>query len=106
MHVAALREEIAVAPLPSPAPAAESSAIVRLLTCGSVEDGNSTLSGRVFWCRDSYAQETVIGRMLWDATSIAEDQRTAIIHASQNRLQNGEKVDFSLLLDGLQAERE
>ena len=90
MHVAALREEIAVAPLPSPAPAAESSAIVRLLTCGSVDDGKSTL----------------IGRMLWDATSIAEDQRTAIIHASQNRLQNGEKVDFSLLLDGLQAERE
>ncbi|MEZ0282665.1 GTP-binding protein [Methyloceanibacter sp.] len=90
MHVAALREQIAVAPLPSPAPAAESSAIVRLLTCGSVDDGKSTL----------------IGRMLWDATSIAEDQRAAIIHASQNRLQNGEKVDFSLLLDGLQAERE
>ena len=90
MHVAALREEIAVAPLPSPAPAAESSAIVRLLTCGSVDDGKSTL----------------IGRMLWDATSIAEDQRASIIHASQNRLQNGEKVDFSLLLDGLQAERE
>ena len=76
--------------LPSPVPAAESSAIVRLLTCGSVDDGKSTL----------------IGRMFWDATSIAEDQRTAIIHASQNRLQNGEKVDFSLLLDGLQAERE
>ena len=90
MHVAALREQIAVAPLPSPAPVAESSAIVRLLTCGSVDDGKSTL----------------IGRMLWDATSIAEDQRAAIIHASQNRLQNGEKVDFSLLLDGLQAERE
>ena len=71
MHVAALREEIAVAPLPSPAPAAESGAIVRLLTCGSVDDGKSTL----------------IGRLLWDATSIAEDQRAAIIHASQNRLQ-------------------
>src|SRR5262245_56735778 len=89
MLVATLREEI-IAPLPSPAPAAASGAIVRELTCGSVDDGKSTL----------------IGRMLWDATSIAEDQRAAIIHASQNRLQNGDKVDFSLLLDGLQAERE
>jgi bifunctional enzyme CysN/CysC len=88
MHVAALREEIAIAP--SPAPAAESGAIVRLLTCGSVDDGKSTL----------------IGRLLWDATSIAEDQRAAIAHASQNRLLNGEKIDFSLLLDGLQVERE
>src|SRR6185437_13627808 len=92
MHVAALREKIAVGPaaVPASSPAASSGAIVRLLTCGSVDDGKSTL----------------IGRMLWDATSIAEDQRTAIIHASQNRLENGEKVDFSLLLDGLQAERE
>ena len=39
MYVAALREEIAVATSPSPAHAAETSAIVRLLTCGSVDDG-------------------------------------------------------------------
>ena len=90
MHVAALREEIPVATSPSPAHAAETSAIVRLLTCGSVDDGKSTL----------------IGRMLWDATRIAEDQRAAVMHASQNRQLNGEKIDFSLLLDGLQAERE
>jgi bifunctional enzyme CysN/CysC len=90
MHVAALREEIAVAPSPSLAPVAETTAIVRLLTCGSVDDGKSTL----------------IGRMLWDATRIAEDQRAAVMHASQNRQLNGEKIDFSLLLDGLQAERE
>ena len=84
MLVAALREEIVAAPVP------ETAAMVRLLTCGSVDDGKSTL----------------IGRLLWDATAIAEDQRAAVRHASQNRLINGEKIDFSLLLDGLQAERE
>src|SRR5271169_3909988 len=84
MLVAALREEIVAAPVP------ETGAMVRLLTCGSVDDGKSTL----------------IGRLLWDATAIAEDQRAAVRHASQNRLINGEKIDFSLLLDGLQAERE
>ena len=84
MHVAALREEVAVAAVP------EASGMVRLLTCGSVDDGKSTL----------------IGRLLWDSAVVAEDQRAAVMHASQNRLLNGEKVDFSLLLDGLQAERE
>ncbi|HEV3242449.1 MAG TPA: GTP-binding protein, partial [Methyloceanibacter sp.] len=86
MHVAALREEIAVSSVPAP----ETSGMVRLLTCGSVDDGKSTL----------------LGRMLWDSAAVAEDQRAAIMHASQNRQLNGEKVDFSLLLDGLQAERE
>jgi bifunctional enzyme CysN/CysC len=92
MHVAALREKIAVVPAAAPAspPSAESGAIVRLLTCGSVDDGKSTL----------------IGRLLWDSAAVAEDQRAAVMHASQNRALNGEKVDFSLLLDGLQAERE
>ena len=92
MHVAALREKIAVVPAAARAssPAAESGAIVRLLTCGSVDDGKSTL----------------IGRLLWDSAAVAEDQRAAVMHASQNRALNGEKVDFSLLLDGLQAERE
>src|SRR6476620_2785792 len=92
MHVAALREKIAVVPAAAPAssPAAESGAIVRLLTCGSVDDGKSTL----------------IGRLFWNSAAVAEDQRAAIMHASQNRALNGEKVDFSLLLDGLQAERE
>ncbi|MGA8691564.1 MAG: GTP-binding protein [Methyloceanibacter sp.] len=86
MHVAALKEEVAIAP----APASETGAMVRLLTCGSVDDGKSTL----------------IGRLLWDSAAVAEDQRAAVMHASQNRLLNGEKIDFSLLLDGLQAERE
>ena len=92
MHVAALREKIAVVPAAAPASslAPESGAMVRLLTCGSVDDGKSTL----------------IGRLLWDSAAVSEDQRAAVMHASQNRALNGEKVDFSLLLDGLQAERE
>jgi len=63
---------------------------LRFLTCGSVDDGKSTL----------------IGRLLWDAAGVTEDQRAAIALASHNRAVNGEKIDFSLLLDGLQAERE
>jgi bifunctional enzyme CysN/CysC len=92
MHVAALREKIAVVPVAASvsSPAPESGAMVWLLTCGSVDDGKSTL----------------IGRLLWDSAAVAEDQRAAVMHASQNRALNGEKVDFSLLLDGLQAERE
>ena len=55
MHVAALREEVVVAP--AVMPVAEASGMVRLLTCGSVDDGKSTL----------------IGRMLWDSAAVAED---------------------------------
>jgi bifunctional enzyme CysN/CysC len=90
MHVAALREEIAPATVPVSVPAPQEAGMVRLLTCGSVDDGKSTL----------------IGRLLWDAAGVTEDQRAAIALASHNRVVNGEKIDFSLLLDGLQAERE
>ena len=89
MHVAALREEITPATVAVTAPHA-AAGMVRLLTCGSVDDGKSTL----------------IGRLLWDAAGVTEDQRAAIALASHNRSVNGEKIDFSLLLDGLQAERE
>jgi sulfate adenylyltransferase subunit 1 len=77
MHVAALREDVAFAPVVAPVSslAPESGAMVRLLTCGSVDDGKSTL----------------IGRLLWDSAAVAEDQRAAIMHASQNRALNGEK---------------
>jgi len=67
-----------------------SEGMVRLLTCGSVDDGKSTL----------------IGRLLWDAAGVTEDQRAAVMHASHARAVNGERIDFSLLLDGLVAERE
>jgi bifunctional enzyme CysN/CysC len=88
MHVAALKQEIETGP--APAQASQGGAMLRLLTCGSVDDGKSTL----------------IGRLLWDAAGVTEDQRAAITLASHNRAVNGEKIDFSLLLDGLQAERE
>jgi bifunctional enzyme CysN/CysC len=60
--------------------------VLRFLTCGSVDDGKSTL----------------IGRLLYDGELILDDQLEAII--SEN--QSGEDLDFSLLLDGLEAERE
>ncbi len=88
MHLAALREEIETRSAAEQAP--HGGALLRLLTCGSVDDGKSTL----------------IGRLLWDAAGVTEDQRAAVMHASHNRPLNGEKIDFSLLLDGLQAERE
>lgn len=88
MNLAALQEDVRTEP--RAAGAARSGAMLRLLTCGSVDDGKSTL----------------IGRLLWDAAGVTEDQRAAIELASQNRAINGEKIDFSLLLDGLQAERE
>jgi bifunctional enzyme CysN/CysC len=88
MTMAALQEQVAVEGLA--APASQGRGMVRLLTCGSVDDGKSTL----------------IGRLLWDSAAVLDDHRAAIEHASQSRAMNGEHVDFSLLLDGLQAERE
>jgi bifunctional enzyme CysN/CysC len=85
---AALEKEVLTGTVSSPDQKSE--AMVRLLTCGSVDDGKSTL----------------IGRLLWDAAGVTDDQRAAILHASHNRAVNGERIDFSLLLDGLQAERE
>lgn len=88
MSVAALSETQDVAAAVQPAEKSES--ILHLLTCGSVDDGKSTL----------------IGRLLWDAAGVTDDQRAQIMHASHGRAMNGEKIDFSLLLDGLVAERE
>ena len=88
MTLAAFEGEKSVASATSPD--TKSDSMVRLLTCGSVDDGKSTL----------------IGRLLWDAAGVTDDQRAAIMHASHKRAVNGERIDFSLLLDGLQAERE
>ena len=63
--------------------------IVRVLTCGSVDDGKSTL----------------IGRLLWDASDLFEDQREAL-RRSERRALGGKYLDYSLLVDGLIAERE
>jgi bifunctional enzyme CysN/CysC len=67
--------------------AAELSGMLRLLTCGSVDDGKSTL----------------IGRLLWDATDLFDDQRETL---RRGKKVDGGNPDFSLLMDGLVAERE
>ena len=64
--------------------------LMRLLTCGSVDDGKSTL----------------IGRLLHDSKMIYEDQLAAITQDSKKVGTTGEKVDLALLVDGLQSERE
>ena len=64
--------------------------LLRLLTCGSVDDGKSTL----------------IGRLLHDTHQIYEDQLSTL-HTDSKRIgTQGEKLDLALLVDGLQAERE
>ena len=63
---------------------------LRFLTCGSVDDGKSTL----------------LGRLLYDAKSIFEDQLSATATESRKYGTQGENVDLALLVDGLQAERE
>ncbi|PKN12512.1 MAG: adenylyl-sulfate kinase [Deltaproteobacteria bacterium HGW-Deltaproteobacteria-4] len=71
----------------------ENSAIrptLRFITCGSVDDGKSTL----------------IGRLLHESKSIFDDQMTALASDSRQFGTQGEKIDFALLVDGLQAERE
>ena len=64
--------------------------LLRFLTCGSVDDGKSTL----------------IGRLLHDSKMIFEDQLAAITQDSKKVGTTGDKVDLALLVDGLQSERE
>lgn len=68
----------------------ENKELVRFLTCGSVDDGKSTL----------------IGRLLHDSKMIFEDQLAAIENDSKKSGTTGEVVDLALLVDGLQSERE
>ncbi|WP_110687102.1 sulfate adenylyltransferase subunit CysN [Salinicola aestuarinus] len=68
----------------------ENKDLLRFITCGSVDDGKSTL----------------IGRLLHDSKMIYEDQLAAITRDSKSRGTTGEKVDLALLVDGLQSERE
>ena len=78
-----------MSPNTSIGPARELAGIVRVLTCGSVDDGKSTL----------------IGRLLWDASDVFDDQRAALEN-SDRRVLDGTHLDYSLLVDGLMAERE
>ena len=68
----------------------ESKGLLRFITCGSVDDGKSTL----------------IGRLLHDSRMIREDQLAAVTRDSRLRGSVGGQVDLALLVDGLQAERE
>jgi bifunctional enzyme CysN/CysC len=63
---------------------------LRFITCGSVDDGKSTL----------------IGRLLWDARHLFDDQRASLEVESHKFGTQGGKIDFALLVDGLAAERE
>jgi bifunctional enzyme CysN/CysC len=64
--------------------------LLRFITCGSVDDGKSTL----------------IGRLLYDSKMIFEDQLTSLEADSKRVGTQGQEIDFALLVDGLAAERE
>jgi sulfate adenylyltransferase subunit 1 len=68
----------------------ENKEICRFITCGSVDDGKSTL----------------IGRLLYDSKMIFEDQLSAIEKDSKKSGTTGDKIDLALLVDGLASERE
>jgi bifunctional enzyme CysN/CysC len=68
----------------------EHKSLLRFITCGSVDDGKSTL----------------IGRLLYESKMIFEDQLTALAADSKQVGTRGDELDFALLVDGLSAERE
>ena len=70
--------------------AQENKSFLRFITCGSVDDGKSTL----------------IGRLLYDSKLIYEDQLASIEKDSIKSGTQGDKIDLALLVDGLAAERE
>ncbi|HWK65318.1 MAG TPA: sulfate adenylyltransferase subunit CysN [Rhizobiaceae bacterium] len=70
--------------------AQDQKSLLRFLTCGSVDDGKSTL----------------IGRLLYDTKLIFEDQLAALERDSRKHGTTGADIDFALLVDGLEAERE
>src|SRR3989475_11732795 len=67
----------------------EHKGLLRFITCGSVDDGKSTL----------------IGRLLYESKMIFEDQMAALSADSKKVGTRGEEIDFALLMDGLAAER-
>ncbi len=64
--------------------------LLRFITCGSVDDGKSTL----------------IGRLLWESQQLFDDQLLALQAESKKYGTQGQDIDFALLVDGLAAERE
>ncbi len=73
----------------APAPPSGAGTLLRFLTCGSVDDGKSTL----------------IGRLLYDTKRILQDQMTALERDSARFGTTGGDLDLALLVDGLEAER-
>jgi bifunctional enzyme CysN/CysC len=71
-------------------PRAQQKDLLRFITCGSVDDGKSTL----------------IGRLLHDTKLIFDDQLAALVKDSERQGTTDDDIDFALLLDGLEAERE
>ena len=70
--------------------ATQHKSLLRFITCGSVDDGKSTL----------------IGRLLYDSRQLFEDQLSALANESRHDGTQGDDLDFALLVDGLSAERE
>src|SRR5690349_25073411 len=68
----------------------ENKSLLRFITCGSVDDGKSTL----------------IGRLLYETKLVFEDHMAALESDSKRVGTQGGRLDFALLLDGLEAERE
>ena len=68
----------------------EAKEMLRFITCGSVDDGKSTL----------------IGRLLYDSRQIFDDQLASLEADSKRVGTQGDGIDFALLVDGLSAERE
>ena len=68
----------------------ETKSLLRFITCGSVDDGKSTL----------------IGRLLYDSKMVFDDQLAALQADSKKMGTQGQNIDFALLVDGLAAERE
>ena len=68
----------------------QTKSLLRFLTCGSVDDGKSTL----------------IGRLLYDTKLIFEDQLASLARDSKKHGTVGEDIDLALLVDGLEAERQ
>src|SRR6516164_9408130 len=68
----------------------QNKSLLRFITCGSVDDGKSTL----------------IGRLLYESKMIYEDHLAALQADSKKSGTRGDEIDFALLVDGLAAERE
>lgn len=78
------------ASMPAAMTNASSRSLLRFITCGSVDDGKSTL----------------LGRLLWETGAVFDDQADALASDSERFGTNGKAVDYALLVDGLSAERE